>query len=107
MKYAIRIPANENLERDIAEIADATHRQTAPQASNLVQGLPKPVVGSPSLLSPTIQFFDLLNVVHLRFFSQVRIIDVVSKTRHRLVQVRQHQSKEAVTNQLQIRVTST
>ena len=41
-KYAIRIPANDSLERDIAELLTRACGKTEPQAGGLVQGLPLP-----------------------------------------------------------------
>jgi hypothetical protein len=41
VKYAIRIPANDSLERDIG-VADAASGKTKPQAGGVVQGLPLP-----------------------------------------------------------------
>jgi hypothetical protein len=42
VKYAIRIPANESLERDIAELADAASGTAEPQACGLVLGFSVP-----------------------------------------------------------------
>jgi hypothetical protein len=39
VKYAIRIPANDSLERDISGVADAASGKAEPQAGGLVQGL--------------------------------------------------------------------
>jgi hypothetical protein len=42
VKYAIRIPANDSLERDIVELLTPASRKTEPEARGLVQGLPLP-----------------------------------------------------------------
>ena len=39
MKYAIRLPANDNLERNISRVADAASGKAEPQADTLVQEL--------------------------------------------------------------------